>query len=132
MLLSTKTGFHIIETFCHQSINNSTQRKDISSFKDNTLLVPLTSCDDIVSNSTFDRCNVRCLDLLLCFPLDGPVKQRVWWDILITRILQYDFLNLPSKNQELKNWFTTDLFLYSIIIALYLIISVLFKLNSLH
>ena len=60
------------------------------------------------------------------------MKQRVWWDILITRILQYDFLNLASKNQELKNWFTTDLFLYSIIIALYLIISVLFKLNSLH
>ena len=47
------------------------------------------------------------------------MKQRVWWDILITRILQYDFLNLPSKNQELKNWFTTDLFLYSIIITLY-------------
>ena len=81
---------------------------------------------------TFDRCDVHRRDLLLCFPVDGPVKQRVGWDILITRILQYDFLNLPSKNQELKNWFTTDLFLYSIIIALYLIISVLFKFNSLH
>ena len=86
----------------------------------------------LVISITFDGCDVRRPDLLLCFPVDGPVKQRVEWDILITRILRHDFLSLPSKNQELKNWFTTDLSLYSIIIALYLIISFLFKFNSLH
>ena len=85
----------------------------------------------LVISITFHRCDVRRRDLLLCFPFDGPVQQRVRWDILITRILQYDFLNLPSKNQELKNWLTTDLLLYSIIITLS-IISFLFKFNSLR